>query len=541
MRKETTHILSLISLILLVTSPILFNPRFDPDDYRYIHKIQGFLAQEKGLTEILTIKNSWRHLWWYPEYEVVFFRASVNLTYLLDYLLWGLNPLGYALTNLILYIVLTIFVYLFFQKIFSRENAYYAAIIYAIHPVHGENLWYLAGRTDTLASIFLLASLLAFIRRGENKHMLPLSLGFYLLALASKEYCIVLPAIILLWMLIFECKTLRQKINSLLPYLLVSALYYLIRIFFVGEAFTNQLIYPYFFTPNMPGFGIHIIVMILMYAFNLLLGLHTPPFYVEDLRFLSLLGGEYLFHLASVLVFLSSVALIFHKKNTRFFSGFMLLTWIPASITYLSERFLTLPSVAYIGLLILSLDWFQSKINLRRIKAGVIVFLIIYYGVFSLAEYIVFSQPREYEKRIKALDEKLVFIGFEKGYVYLLNYPFVYVESVFLKDIVKARYGQGITPVILTMQPPSNGGFTLEGDNTAFFVSGETPLFGVNPAGFRSRELVEGGTHVQPSFNVTLLNVSGEGVSAMKFDLRGNPRLVLAWSPQEGEFKKIFP
>jgi len=138
-----------------------------------------------------------------------------DLTYWLDYKLWGLNPFGYHLTNILLYTVLSVLVYLFFLKISSSsEISLITTIIFATHPLHIENVAWISERKDLLSAIFYLLSFIYYIDYLKEKRKLLSYLVCFLLFIAgwlSKPLVITLPFIMFLYGLL-ERRGIKKSI-----------------------------------------------------------------------------------------------------------------------------------------------------------------------------------------------------------------------------------------------------------------------------------------------------------------------------------------
>ena len=101
-------------------------------------------------------------------------------TFWLEHKLWGLAPLGYHLVNLLLHAGVVWLLWRLLRRL-GVPGAWFAAAVFAVHPLHVESVVWVIGRKDILATLCYLASVLAYIRfaemrRGERRE------GYYLLA-----------------------------------------------------------------------------------------------------------------------------------------------------------------------------------------------------------------------------------------------------------------------------------------------------------------------------------------------------------------------
>ena len=131
-----------------------------------------------------------------------YYRPAVTLTFFLDLLLWGLNPFGFHLTNVLAHTLTSVCVFGLARRV-TREApvAVAAGVVFAVHPVHSESVAFVSGRTDVLAALFSVAALLAHARwlEGGGRRWRLLSLAAFAVAVLSKEAAVVVPALLALW------------------------------------------------------------------------------------------------------------------------------------------------------------------------------------------------------------------------------------------------------------------------------------------------------------------------------------------------------
>jgi protein O-mannosyl-transferase len=132
-----------------------------------------------------------------------YYRPTLAATLALDATLWGLNPTGFHLTNILLHVAVTFLVSRLVLAMGATRNvAVLAALIFAIHPVHVEAVAFVSARSDLLPSIAVLACLLAYRRSdrpGRGRIVWGMAaLSLQALALLSKESAVILPALLVL-------------------------------------------------------------------------------------------------------------------------------------------------------------------------------------------------------------------------------------------------------------------------------------------------------------------------------------------------------
>ncbi len=167
-----------------------------------------------------------------------YFRPITTLSFSVDYALWGLNPWGYHLTNLLLHVLCACLLYWIIDEISGGYSgvAILGALLFTIHPVPTQNVSVISRRQDILAALFSLMSLrliVSFMQSRVEKR--PWHLWFAVLfscfAMAAKEIGFLSPFYLLSYFLLFSSskeKSMRNRIRSALrlsiPFILAALL-----------------------------------------------------------------------------------------------------------------------------------------------------------------------------------------------------------------------------------------------------------------------------------------------------------------------------
>lgn len=140
--------------------------------------------------------------WMFANFHLGHYQPVSWLTLGLDYLIWGLNPFGYHLTNLLLHGLNAVqFYFIALRLLASKENeldfsitgaAAFAALFFSLHPLRVESVAWATERRDVLSAFFYLATLQAYLKGSKAAWFL------YPLALLSKVTAVTLPAVLLL-------------------------------------------------------------------------------------------------------------------------------------------------------------------------------------------------------------------------------------------------------------------------------------------------------------------------------------------------------
>lgn len=77
---------------------------------------------------------------------------------------WGLTPLPYFLTNILLNCANTVLVFLFLSALTRRRGlAFLAALLFVLHPLHVESVAWLTEPKDVLSGLFFVSALWAYV------------------------------------------------------------------------------------------------------------------------------------------------------------------------------------------------------------------------------------------------------------------------------------------------------------------------------------------------------------------------------------------
>ncbi|MBV8879352.1 MAG: tetratricopeptide repeat protein [Planctomycetaceae bacterium] len=130
----------------------------------------------------------------------------------LDYVLWGMNPLGYHLTNVLLHALNAALCFFVFDGLLRRARpgedpasrawiAAAGALLFSLHPLRVESVAWITERRDVLCGAFFLLSLLAYLRSIDDpsrRKWLGLSLAAFAGSMLSKTLGMTLPVVLVL-------------------------------------------------------------------------------------------------------------------------------------------------------------------------------------------------------------------------------------------------------------------------------------------------------------------------------------------------------
>jgi tetratricopeptide (TPR) repeat protein len=211
-----------ISMVTLLAYSSVFSAGFIWDDNDHVIRISD-LDTFDGLKRIWTEPGVTMEY-----YPLVFsaFWAQIKL--------WGLNPFGFHLVNIVLHTCNALLVWLCLTRL-AIPGSFWAACIFALHPMHVESVAWVTELKNVLSSFFYLLALISYWRFSEVEGSHPenkkaiwityvLSLVLFALALLSKTATCTLPPVILL---LFWWKRGRIELRALMqliPFFVLAVL-----------------------------------------------------------------------------------------------------------------------------------------------------------------------------------------------------------------------------------------------------------------------------------------------------------------------------
>src|SRR5947209_18238014 len=171
----------------------------------------------------------WAHLrWMFTAFHLGHYIPLTWVTFGMDHLLWGMKPVGYHLTSLLLHAANAVLFFSLVRRILAlalpgpseRDHALavsagFAALVFAIHPLRVESVAWATERRDVLSGLFYLSAILVYLRACEREERgrgwYWLSVAVFVCALLSKSMVVNLPVVLL----ILDAYPLRRLGGSL--------------------------------------------------------------------------------------------------------------------------------------------------------------------------------------------------------------------------------------------------------------------------------------------------------------------------------------
>ena len=330
-----------------------------------------------------------------------FYRPVQELANMIDYGLWGPEPFGFHLTNTLLHAIVGVLVLLLvFALSKNLLAAFFAALFYTIHPVHTEAIAYIAGRADSLYSIFAYVSLLFYIRSvsttnsAKRTQLYSLSIITFVISLLAKEMIIVMPILIFMYTFFFFRGTqnnptyIREK-RKWIPYAVIVVGYGFLRSTVLdfskiapASAF-EKIVFPYRILTFSRAVMEYFRLMILPVDLHMerVIRITRTLFDVESiLAVLVLVGVGYIayrtYHSGKRLISFSIA---------WFFAVLLPVSNIVPINNFVAEHWIYMAAVGPFLLLGLGLAWLWNNIpaNGRSLKIGFVLFLAFILSIYA--------------------------------------------------------------------------------------------------------------------------------------------------------------
>ena len=315
----------------------------------------------------------------------------------LNHHLFGLRPAGWHVSSVLLHgIISGLIVVLLLRQGFPPWIATIAALFFGLHSVHIESVAWISGVTDPLACLFLLLSLLFWLRARETASLLHFAaaLSCFFGALLAKETAVLFPLVVLIyaWALPSDpraraerSRTLFRGLLQALPFFFTAGIYLALRRLALGASlsYPNPLSLPSL-VAAVPG-------LLSFYLRHLLWPARLSLFYDFSLsRTFGLLA--FWIPLLVIAAILCALLWLFHRWQD--FRAFPALAWLFVPLSpvlvlsllpkddFLHDRYLYLPSVGASLLLAILLRGFFPH---RRPRASLLLLFAAGLGFMALS------------------------------------------------------------------------------------------------------------------------------------------------------------
>jgi tetratricopeptide (TPR) repeat protein len=224
----------LASLLIVIVTAICFSNALQG---AFLYDDHLLIEQHASIKSLSTIPNLFRENAWGVNNPPGNYRPINNVTYALNYAVGELSTFGYHFVNFLIHLINSIFIY-WLANYYSKKKLFslFSALLFAAHPIHSEAVTAIYGRPEILASFFMLAGWVSYVKSEKKSYFYLLSLISYFLGLLCKESAIVFFGILLLVQICRETswKDKLTPSKKLYGYILMTIPYMAIRILVTG-------------------------------------------------------------------------------------------------------------------------------------------------------------------------------------------------------------------------------------------------------------------------------------------------------------------
>ncbi len=186
-----------------------------------------YVTRNATLHDLDGLRRIWFVLGAVPQYYPL-----VHTSFWLEYHLWGLNPAGYHVVNVLLHATAAILLGLCCRRL-QIPGAWLVAVIFALHPVCVESVAWITERKNVLSAVSYFAAALAYLHfappdAADASNRRPwryywAALALFVAALSSKTVTCSLPAALLLVCWWKKGYVRRGDILPLVPFFVTGA------------------------------------------------------------------------------------------------------------------------------------------------------------------------------------------------------------------------------------------------------------------------------------------------------------------------------
>lgn len=256
------------------------------------------------------------------------YHPFVIISYTWEYFFFGLNPLPYHVTNILLHLINCILVFVFLLSLTrSIPVAFITGLLFGIHPLHVESVAWISGRKDLLYTLFFIGGLLSYLsylKEHKNKFFL-YSLILFIMSLLSKVMAISFPFVLLLIDYCMARKLTLSTLKEKIPFFILSIIFGMIAIFSQQPAAQSSILHSTLLGFFVASHGL------IFYLVKTVVPINLVALYPYPLNATFFLPVQYL--LAPVGVFLLAVPVYYSIRYTKKIllgALFFLITVFPA-------------------------------------------------------------------------------------------------------------------------------------------------------------------------------------------------------------------
>lgn len=259
---------------------------------------------------------------------------------------FGLQPIFYRLPNIFFHFVTTFLVFILLRNFFKKPIPFFAAIIFAVHPLLTESISWIAAGQYVYGSFLLLSSFIFYInyKKSLSRNFFILSIFLFILSFLTWEKVIFFPIILIFYEFFFG--NLKKNFKRVIPFLIADLLWILWLFRLLSEKVTD-LQTNFYQKPELANPFIQVPIAVTYYLKLIFWPMDLTLYHSE----LSFTQGEFIFRVLLLIIFLGVIVFFWKKeKKVAFFLLFFLLalspTLLPLGVGWVvAERYAYLASL----------------------------------------------------------------------------------------------------------------------------------------------------------------------------------------------------
>ncbi len=183
----------LLVIVWFAFGPALTHGFIDYDDHRYV-------VQNPTVTNGLTLGGI---QWAFTHVHASNWHPLTTISHMIDCQLYGLQPWGHHLTNILLQAATAVLLFLVLRNLTGDPwPSMFVAAIFAVHPLRVESVAWVSERKDVLSGVFFMLTLWAYARYARSNGPSPFRyitvVVFFAFGLMCKPTLVTLPFVLLL-------------------------------------------------------------------------------------------------------------------------------------------------------------------------------------------------------------------------------------------------------------------------------------------------------------------------------------------------------
>ncbi|MDA8098855.1 MAG: glycosyltransferase family 39 protein [Nitrospiraceae bacterium] len=394
MLQKRYQLLMLSFVVLLAYYPAIFGGLSIVDDQRMV---------EQYMSTDVTVGSLF-----HASSQGPYYRPVALVTFGLDKLVANMDAGFMHTENILFHLINAVLVFFLMRQVLSereRDRSYLpliAALLFGLHPICTESVDWISGRTDLVASLFILACtvyLLKFRERLEKKYLLVAAVMLVLGSLTKEIAFAFLPGALLLMSAVqpgdsAETGTLRLKyVKGTIAVLVVVVVLFVIARLYHAGAIPYQLRITYLTIFNNPAHAFFVVLRAFAFYVKKLIVPYPLNFFIMEIDPLYQLVAVPLMllciYIAARRTVLSALFIIgVFLMAPAFLIVFKTIAWAPYAerFLYLSSAFFIVSAAGFVNALI------KTVPRRTRIAAALVVLLIM--GIMTFHRAVIWQQDR---------------------------------------------------------------------------------------------------------------------------------------------------